>query len=294
MGSLRSAAVGTNAEKHARQKERRSRVDDARRQVQVKARRRRQLTIVGVVLAVLVAIGAIVALTRSGDDETADSTTTTTGDSTTTTAATGTAAELPAPPEGITLTEDTECPPSQGTPQRVVKFAGPPPECIDPAATYTATFSTTEGDFTATLDAEAAPTTVNNFVVLARYGYYNGVPFHRVVPGFVIQAGDGDGDPWGNNDLGYTIADELPADSAAYVDYSLAMANSGPDTNGSQFFVVLPGGGAQLQPLYSLFGQVTEGTEVVDAIAALGTPEAAAPSKAVVINSVAITETPAG
>jgi cyclophilin family peptidyl-prolyl cis-trans isomerase len=237
----------------------------------------------------------VVALTGGGDEDETAATTTTTGESTTTTtAAAGTAAELPAPPPGITLTEATECPPAAGAPERVVKFAGPPPECIDPEATYSATFSTTEGDFTATLDATAAPETVNNFVVLARYRYYDGVPFHRVVPGFVIQAGDGDGDPWGNNDLGYQIDDELPADSSAYTDYSLAMANSGPNTNGSQFFVVLPGGGAQLQPLYSWFGEVTQGTEVVDAIAALGTPEAAAPSKAVVIESVTITETPPG
>lgn len=286
--------MGTNAEKHARQKERRSRVDEARRQVEAQARRRRTLTIVGAVIAVLVVIGAIVALTGrdDSDGESADATSTTTADATTTTAATG--APLPEPPPGITLTEATECPPADGSPERVVKFAGPPPECIDPEATYTATFSTTQGDFTATLDSKAAPETVNNFVVLARYGYYDGVPFHRVVPGFVIQAGDGDGDPWGNNDLGYTIADELPADASQYVDYSLAMANSGPDTNGSQFFVVLPGGGAQLQALYSLFGQVTEGTEVVDAIAALGTPAAAEPSEVVLIDSVTIAETPAG
>jgi cyclophilin family peptidyl-prolyl cis-trans isomerase len=286
--------VGTNAEKHARQKERRSRVDEARRQVEAQARRRRTLTIVGAVIAVLVVIGAIVALTgRDDGDDSADATSTSVADSTTTTAAT-TGAPLPEPPPGITLTEATECPPAGGSPERVVKFAGPPPECIDPEATYTATFSTTQGDFTATLDSQAAPESVNNFVVLARYRYYDGVPFHRVVPGFVIQAGDGDGDPWGNNDLGYTIADELPADASQYVDYSLAMANSGPDTNGSQFFVVLPGGGAQLQALYSLFGQVTEGTEVVDAIGALGTPAAAEPSEVVLINSVTITETPAG
>lgn len=286
--------MGTNAEKHARQKERRSRVDEARRQVEAQARRRRTLTIVGAVIAVLVVIGAIVALTgRDDGDDSADATSTSVADSTTTTAAT-TGAPLPEPPPGITLTEATECPPAGGSPERVVKFAGPPPECIDPEATYTATFSTTQGDFTATLDSQAAPESVNNFVVLARYRYYDGVPFHRVVPGFVIQAGDGDGDPWGNNDLGYTIADELPADASQYVDYSLAMANSGPDTNGSQFFVVLPGGGAQLQALYSLFGQVTEGTEVVDAIGALGTPAAAEPSEVVLINSVTITETPAG
>ncbi len=252
------------------------------------------MTVVGSVLAVAVVIAAVVALTGGTDDETADATSTTVdaGASTTTSAAAG--AELPAPPTGATLTDPTECPPAQGAPERVQKFDGPPPECIDPAATYTATFSTSEGDFTATLDAGAAPETVNNFVVLARYRYYDGVPFHRVVPNFVIQAGDGDGDPWGNNDIGYQIDDELPTDATAYTDYSLAMANSGPNTNGSQFFVVLPGGGAQLQPLYSSFGQVTEGTDVVDAIGALGTPTGEAPSKVVLINSVTIDETPAG
>ncbi len=285
--------MGTNAEKHARQKERRSRVDEARRQVEVNARRRRLMTIVGSVIAVVVVIGAVVALT-GGDDESADDATTSTVAGDTTTVPESTGAELPAPPPGATLTDPTECPPAQGAAERVQKFAGPPPECIDPAATYTATFATTQGDFTATLDAEAAPLAVNNFVVLARYRYYDGVPFHRVVPGFVIQAGDGDGDPWGNNDLGYSIEDELPDDASAYTDYSLAMANSGPDSNGSQFFVVLPGGGAQLQPLYSYFGQVTEGTEVVDAIGALGTPAAEAPSEVVLIDSVTITETPAG
>ena len=276
--------MGTNSEKHARQKAHRDRLSAARQEVEAKQRRNRTLGIIGAVIGVLVIIVGIVVLT-GGDDETVTS-----GDSTTTTAAEG---ALPEPPPGITLTDATTCPPAGGAEERVEKFAGPPPDCLDPAMSYTATFATTEGDFTATLDAEAAPSTVNNFVVLSRYRYYDGVPFHRVVPGFVIQAGDGDGAPWGNNDLGYSIADELPADSSAYTDYSLAMANSGPDTNGSQFFVVLPGGGAQLEPLYSFFGQVTEGQEVVDAIGALG-GASEEPSTTVLIESVTITETPKG
>lgn len=289
--------MGTNSEKHARQKEHRDRLAEARREVEEKAKRRRLLTIVGGVLAVVVVIGAIVVLTGGGDDETADSTSTSTtapadGSSTSTP---GEAAELPAPPEGATLTEPTECPPIDGAAERVQVFAGPPPMCIDPAASYTATFDTSLGSFTAELDASAAPNTVNNFVVLSRYHYYDGVPFHRVVPNFVIQAGDGDGEPWGNNDLGYEFGDELPESSAAYADYSLAMANAGPDTNGSQFFVVLPGGGQQLQPLYSFFGQVTEGQDIVDAIGALGSAGSAdgRPVEAVVINTITITETPA-
>jgi cyclophilin family peptidyl-prolyl cis-trans isomerase len=188
----------------------------------------------------------------------------------------------------------TPCPPAEGSPERVAAFGGPPEQCIDPDAnSYSATFVTSEGSFTAELDPAAAPGTVNNFVVLARYGYYDDTPIHRVVPDFVIQGGDGDGEPLGSNDLGYTIDDELPASSDAYADYSLAMANAGPNTNGSQFFVVLPGGGARLQPAYSYFGQVTEGTEVVDAIAALGEPGTdGPPTRDVTVETVEVTETP--
>jgi len=283
--------VGTSAEKHARQKQARSsKLQEATVRARQSSRRRRLVTVIGVLLGVGIIVAGVWILTGSGDDDTAEGSTTTTtaGDSTTTTAAD--AAELPRPPEGITLTEKTPCPPAAGTEKRVERFAGPPPTCIDPDASYTATFSTTKGDFTATLDSKKAPVSVNNFVVLSRYHFYDGVPFHRIVPGFVIQAGDGDGDPWGNNDLGYSIHDELPASSAEYVDYSLAMANSGPNTNGSQFFVVLPGGGAQLQPNYSWFGQVTQGQDVVAAIGALGNAEQK-PTEAVVINSVRIDET---
>lgn len=244
-----------------------------------------------VVVAALLALGAI-ALTRSSESVTVDATPLD-GSSTTTTQA-ATAAELPRPDRGVTLDQPTPCPPAEGSARRVEVFSGPPPTCIDPAAAYTATFDTTAGSFTATLDAATAPVTVNNFVVLARYHYYDGVPFHRIVPDFVIQAGDGDGEPWGNNDLGYTIPDELPSSAAAYTDYSLAMANAGPDTNGSQFFVVLPGGGAGLQPNYTKFGQVTEGTQVVDEIGSLGNDQQE-PTKAVVIKRVTIDEAqPAG
>ena len=285
--------MGTNADKRARQAENRNRLDQARRQVEAEARRRRTLTGSAVLIAVAVVIAGIVVLTGNGDDDGGD--TADGGDETTTTTTStvlpedGEGAELPAPPAGQTLSEATECPPVEGAAERVQAFAGPPPECIDPAATYTATFTTSHGEFTATLDAEAAPATVNNFVVLARYRFYDGVPFHRIVPGFVIQGGDGDGEPWGNNDLGYTMEDELPADSTEYTDYSLAMANAGPNTNGSQFFVVLPGGGAQLGPLYSRFGEVTDGQDVIDAIGALGN-QSQEPTEVVLIQSVEITE----
>ncbi|UDY34383.1 peptidylprolyl isomerase [Dermatobacter hominis] len=284
--------MGTSAEKHARQKQGRStRLTEAKRRAAQSSRRRRVVSVIAALAGIAIIVGGI-AIFRSSDDGSSDSSTTTTtaGDDSTTTTLGADAAELARPPEGITLDAETPCPPAEGTAKRVEKFAGPPPTCIDPNATYTATFSTTKGDFTAALNSAKAPVSVNNFVVLSRYHYYDGVPFHRIVPGFVIQAGDGDGDPWGNNDLGYSIQDELPASSAEYADFTLAMANSGPNTNGSQFFVVLPGGGAQLQPSYSLFGQVVEGQAVVEEIGKLGNAQQE-PTEAVVINSVTITET---
>lgn len=284
--------MGTNAEKHARQKERRARVDEARDEMDRKARQRRVATIVGGALAAVVLVVVIVSLTGSKKDST-KSDGAAAGSSTTTEAPSTSAPKssaLPTPPKGLTLKDPTPCPPEKGSAKRVQKFAGAPPTCIDTSKQYVAIFETTKGPFTAELDAKKAPVTVNNFIVLARYHFYDGVPFHRVVPGFVIQGGDGDGEPWGNNDLGYTIADELPTSVNEYKDMSLAMANAGPNTNGSQFFVVLPGGGPTLgKPAYSLFGQVVAGQSVVGAIGKLGGADQK-PTEAVVIKKVTIKE----
>jgi hypothetical protein len=94
---------------------------------------------------------------------------------------------------GRTISGETPCPKADGSEERVAAFEKAPPMCIDVAKTYTATISTTEGDYTAVLDAKAAPKTVNNFVVLARYHFYDGVIFHRIIDGFMCQGGDPDG-----------------------------------------------------------------------------------------------------
>jgi peptidyl-prolyl cis-trans isomerase B (cyclophilin B) len=286
--------VGTSAEKHARQKQgRTARVKQARTHLTRQQRKQRLITVVGVVLAASLLLGVAALLVQDSSSTSADGspTTTTPGETTTTTAE---GATLPAPPEGVTLTEPTPCPPADGSQKRVQQFAGPPPTCIDPTATYTAEVTTNKGSFTLQLDPAAAPVASNNFVVLSRYRFYDGVPFHRIVPGFVIQGGDGDGEPWGNNDLGYSFGDELPSGPEAYTDYSLAMANAGPATNGSQFFVVLPGGGQQLNPAnYTRFGEVIAGREVIDLIGSLGNASQE-PTEPVVIESVRITQTPAG
>jgi cyclophilin family peptidyl-prolyl cis-trans isomerase len=134
---------------------------------------------------------------------------------------------------------------------------------IDPAAKFEVTIATDKGDIVVALDAALAPTTVNHFVVNARNGFYDGLTFHRVVPGFVIQGGDPDGS--GRGGPGYKFADEPVR--GEYTLGALAMANAGPDTNGSQFFICIDDCTRKLEPLYNLFGYVTSGIEVAQAIA---------------------------
>jgi cyclophilin family peptidyl-prolyl cis-trans isomerase len=128
---------------------------------------------------------------------------------------------------------------------------------------FDVTIATDKGDIVMRLDASLAPVTVNNFVVNARNGFYDGLTFHRVVPEFVIQGGDPDGT--GRGGPGYRFADE-PV-KGEYTLGAVAMANAGPDTNGSQFFICIDDCRSKLQPLYNLFGYVTSGIEVAQAIA---------------------------
>ena len=130
-------------------------------------------------------------------------------------------------------------------------------------AVFDVTIVTDKGDIVMRLDAALAPTTVNNFVVNARNGFYDGLTFHRVVPDFVIQGGDPEGS--GRGGPGYRFPDEPVR--GEYTLGAVAMANAGPDTNGSQFFICIDDCTRKLQPLYNLFGYVTEGIEVAQAIA---------------------------
>lgn len=181
----------------------------------------------------------------------------------------------------------TPCPAADGSSPVRRKFDEPPPMCIDPARRYTATMETSMGSMTIALDPIAAPRTVNNFVVLARYHYYDGVIFHRIIKDFMCQGGDPDGT--GRGGPGYRFADELPK-PGRYQIGSLAMANAGPDTNGSQFFIVSGPAGARLPPQYSLFGQVVAGLDVVDAMQKVKTGRNDRPAADVTIESVTIAE----
>ena len=180
----------------------------------------------------------------------------------------------------------TPCPNPDGSSPKTQQFDGEPPMCIDPAKRYTATMVTSKGTLTIALDPIAAPKTVNNFVVLARYHYFDGIVFHRVIPGFVLQGGDPEGS--GRGGPGYRFADELPP-AGRYELGSLAMANAGPNTNGSQFFVISGPSGMRLPPQYSLFGKVVAGLDVVATVDAIGTPSGT-PKEPVTIESVTIAE----
>jgi cyclophilin family peptidyl-prolyl cis-trans isomerase len=247
-------------EKRQRQKAGR----DARRAAAQKAKKRKQLirrTII-VVIGLAIIIGISVAVTSGGGSPKASSTTSTT-----------------VPIASAQETADKAavaagCPSSPTAKLTKPSWKTAPPMTIDTSKTYTAAIKTDVGTFDVKLNTAGAPVTVNSFVFLANQKFYNCVTFHRVIPQFMDQTGDPTGT--GTGGPGYTYADELPAKaSPQYPLGSVAMANSGPNTNGSQFFVVAGTEGESLPASYTLFGQVTSGMSVVDAINADGNSNSA-------------------
>ncbi len=183
-----------------------------------------------------------------------------------------------------------DCPPADGSGPQILEFAAAPPLCIDPEASYTALLDTNLGPITIELDAAKAPNTVNNFVFLARHHYYDGTVFHRIIEDFMIQGGDATGSPPGSGGPGYTIEEEVPQ-AGEYEVGSIAMAKrNAPGTTDAQFFIVTGPNGEALPPLYSLFGKVTEGLDVVMAIEALPTDASDFPTEEIIIDSITITE----
>ncbi len=195
----------------------------------------------------------------------------------------------PAPAQSSPAGPTTTCEyDDAGAPAREV---APPPSEAPASGEVTAVIETSAGDIKATLDAEAAPCTVNSFVSLAQQGYFDGTGCHRLTTQgiFVLQCGDPSGT--GGGGPGYSFADELSGEET-YRAGTLAMANGGPDTNGSQFFVVY--GDTELPPLYTVFGTVDpDGTAVVRKVARAGSdnvngPGDGAPNTAVTIESVTL------
>ena len=278
--------MGTS--KRERQKKNRDarREQVTRRQQQGKARKRGSQ--VGVVVLLVVALVGFVFVTGNNSNTDVSETETESTQETVDTSQDTVAAQASIPFEYGT----SACPPIDGSAEQRREFTDSHQLCIDPAKTYVATFDTTQGSFSVRLLSDRAPGTVNNFVSLARWKYFDGTKCHRVIEDFVVQCGDptatGTGGP------GYSFADELPQ-AGEYKVGSLAMANSGPNTNGGQFFVITGNSGASLPPSYSLFGEVVDGLDTaVKAMGALFNPDPAAngvpPAGDIVLKSVTISE----
>ena len=194
---------------------------------------------------------------------------------------------------GPTPTPHTVCPTAAPTAEQATSILSDVSDAV---------VQTNKGSFTIGLYGDKAPIATANFVALARCGFYDGITFHRVIPGFVIQAGDpqtkknhGIFNELGAGGPGYGFAIETPPPGLSYDKYVVVMANAGrPDTNGSQFFIDLVDISDQLPPEYTIFGKVTDGTSVVDAIGQVptnGTPDTGpqnVPLDPVVIQSITV------
>jgi cyclophilin family peptidyl-prolyl cis-trans isomerase len=214
------------------------------------------------------------------------------------------------PPPGEELSGPTPCPEADGSSARTTGFAEPPPMCIDPATSYTATFDTTAGQISVRLDAEGMPETTNNFVVLARYHYYDQTAIFRSDPSIdILQGGSPHTNSAADPGPGYSIDDEggefdfsdpaAPRGPFTYEPGQLVMARTAqPNSSGAQFFLT---GGPNVSNLdsqgtYLLFGEIVAGLEVVQAILATHQPDTTgsglggSPSPPVVVNSVTIEE----
>jgi cyclophilin family peptidyl-prolyl cis-trans isomerase len=277
-----------------------------------KSRKRRNNTrriITGVVLAAVI-VGIVFLLSGTGSKTAATTTTTTAGGSSSTTTSgpttsttTGTTFPVPTTQPLSTAAIAPTCPPTAGSASRQVWFTSAPGSCISPTAKFNVTFKTSVGDVVVLMDAAKSLAAVNNFVFLARYQYFNGTTFHRIIPGFVVQGGDPTGTGSGGTHAypGYTFTGNTPPAgcktqpklAGCYVPGDLAMANSkGPSTNTSQFFFVLPGGQNQLntEPNYTIFGSVTSGMSVVEKIGTDGT-SSGTPTTPVYLTGVTVTQT---
>jgi cyclophilin family peptidyl-prolyl cis-trans isomerase len=268
--------VGTAKRERQKQNRAERRVVDARR-YRTSLIKRRILKWGGIIAAII--LGALLLVTFTDDDEPAATSTTTTE----------------APPTtapGATLTGDTPCPTADGSAERRIKFEKAPPLCIDPTKTYTATFETSEGTVVAELDAETVPNTVNNFVVLSRYKYYDTSLLFRTDPSIDIIQGGGETNA---DNPGYTIKDE--GGKFTYKEGDLVMARtSAPDSAGGQFFFATGPNVSVLdgQGTYVVFGRVTEGLDVLKSVmdlhVDLNNGLGGAPSRPVTVVSVTITE----
>ena len=186
----------------------------------------------------------------------------------------------------------TACGAEAPSPEQLMSFEAPEPNQVPPGTTATATIHTSCGPIVIELEPDTYPQTVNSFVFLSRQGFYDGTVFHRVVKDFLIQGGDPKAD--GTGGPGYTIADEWPPEGFTYERGVVAMANSGRNTTGSQFFIVIGPDAEVLPPRFNVLGRVVDGFDVLDRIAEVPTARQAAtveeslPLEAIYIESITV------
>ena len=296
-----------SSEKRQRQRENRMRaVAEAERAKKRSTVGRKVLRIVLAVVAVLV--GLWLWSTFSGGDDESDDVATdaeagapavTTFETSEPTGATSDEAtdEAPDATDAVAATttaapaaDPASCPAEDGSDGPLNQFDAPPPLCIDVETLYAASFDTNMGAFTMVLDPSLDRLSVNNFVVLGRWGAYDGTLFHRIIANFVVQGGDVQLQ-YGRGGPGYQFTGDFPPADDWYRIGSVAMANRGnPATNGSQFFIITGDDGAGLPPLYSPLGHVVEGLDVVMEIEGVATGAGDEPLDDVVVRSVTISE----
>ena len=283
------ASRAVPSEKRARQRAQR-----AQRQAVIQRQRRRRrnlrrtLTFGGIAAAIVL---IVVLIQVSGGSKAKPSASGKSTTSTSTTTTTTTTFPVPTTQPLTTVAVAPTCPPLAGSKKRVVLFTHAPPDCIARTSIWDATFITSVGTFVVQMDAAKSYAAVNNFVFLSLYHYYDGTFFHRVIKGFVDQGGDpagtGTGDAGTGTGVlkqygypGYKFTGNTPPASckkngSCYATGDIAMANSGaPSSDGSQFFLVVPGGARTLntEPVYTNFGHVIAGLSVVETINSYGAP----------------------
>lgn len=253
-------------DRRQRQKQAAAAAREARRKAAVRRELRRRI-LVGLGLGTAVAVALLLAGTFSGEETL---------------------------PDEVAAFRDqpTACDGAVPDPAREMRFDRPINQALRPDATLTATLVTSCGTIVIDLDTAGYPQTVNNFVFLARNGYYDGTVFHRIAPGFVAQGGDptarGDGDP------GYSIGDEFPPAGFVYEEGVVAMANAGRGTTGGQFFIVTGPDAATLGPSFNVLGRVKAGLDVLERIDSVPTRlqpsgrERSYPTETVYLESVTI------
>lgn len=280
--------------KRERQKaNRQQRLEELAKSARREKTKKRGLTIAVVVIGGLVLLFGLAKIVGGDDDSTApveiplataatlDPASTTTLDPASTTTVDPASSTTAGPTTTVARTFEygtAPCPETDGSSTKPDAFEGAPQLCIDPAKTYTATVVTNKGEFTIALDAATAPGNVNNFVTLARWGYYDASGCHRVLTDFVVQCGRPllDDEQAAEEAPGYAVPDELPAPDSYEVG-TIAMANTGgPDTGGGQWFIITGSQGIALPPQYTVIGTVTKGLDTtVKVLAGLADPLAA-------------------